>query len=396
MSERIITVGPKDADVVGTDNRALQIAVDALAVQGGGTVRVLPGVYHMKDSLRLRSGVNVVGAGPDTLLRKCDGFRSPLFIDADYGQLKVTPLDVSGFQEGMGISVLDRRHGDGWYVTVTSISRIEGATLHVSDYLVMDYNAEDGGLVTNAFSVVSGIDVEDVRVEGLAVDGNKDTNDRLNGCRGGGIYLHRAKRCQVVNCVVRDFNGDGISFQITQDILVEGCECTGCTGLGMHPGTGSARPIVRRNRIHHNGDIGLFLCWRVQDGLFEENEIYENGGAGISIGHKDSRNTFVRNVIRKNRRAGIHFRPENEKNAGHECRFAGNIIEDNGEAGILVDGAVHGLEFTENTVRSTLPAGQAVQKIGIYIGPQAQMISLLGNKVSGHPDGDIVEAPKAR
>jgi nitrous oxidase accessory protein NosD len=238
--------------------------------------------------------------------------------------------------------------------------------------------------------------VEDVRVEGLAVDGNKDTNDRLNGCRGGGIYLHRAKRCQVVNCVVRDFNGDGISFQITQDILVEGCECTGCTGLGMHPGTGSARPIVRRNRIHHNGDIGLFLCWRVQDGLFEENEIYENGGAGISIGHKDSRNTFVRNVIRKNRRAGIHFRPENEKNAGHECRFAGNIIEDNGEAGILVDGAVHGLEFTENIVRSTLPAGQAVQKIGIYIGPQAQMISLLGNKVSGHPDGDIVEAPKAR
>ena len=50
-AQNVITVGPRDADVVGADNRAIQLAIDALSLRGGGTVRVLPGEYTLIDAL---------------------------------------------------------------------------------------------------------------------------------------------------------------------------------------------------------------------------------------------------------------------------------------------------------------------------------------------------------
>ena len=38
---------------------------------------------------------------------KCPAFCSPLAINADYGQLKITPEDDSGFSIGMGVIVTD-------------------------------------------------------------------------------------------------------------------------------------------------------------------------------------------------------------------------------------------------------------------------------------------------
>src|SRR5437016_5853973 len=57
-----IKVGHGDADIVGTDNRALQAAVDYVASLEGGTVEIGPGEYAMHDSLHLRPFVAVRGA----------------------------------------------------------------------------------------------------------------------------------------------------------------------------------------------------------------------------------------------------------------------------------------------------------------------------------------------
>src|SRR3569832_1923743 len=57
----LITVGPVDADIVGSDNRALQAAVDFIAGLGGGVVQIKPGEFVMHDSLHLRSLVTVRG-----------------------------------------------------------------------------------------------------------------------------------------------------------------------------------------------------------------------------------------------------------------------------------------------------------------------------------------------
>src|SRR5262245_26196591 len=40
-----VTVGPKKADLVGGDGKAIQAAIDLVTRLGGGTVRILPGTY---------------------------------------------------------------------------------------------------------------------------------------------------------------------------------------------------------------------------------------------------------------------------------------------------------------------------------------------------------------
>src|SRR4051812_3765178 len=58
-----ITVGPAKADLVGTDHKVLQAAVDYVARLGGGTVHVLPGIYHLRNAVYLQSKVRIVGSG---------------------------------------------------------------------------------------------------------------------------------------------------------------------------------------------------------------------------------------------------------------------------------------------------------------------------------------------
>lgn len=96
---------------------------------------------------------------------------------------------------------------------------------------------------------------------------------------------------------MRDYNGDGISFQQSNDVRVEQCVVERCAGLGLHPGSGSQRPVVTGCRAVGNGGDGLFFCWRVRGGVAEGNWLEGNAGHGVSLGHKDSDNFIRRNVI---------------------------------------------------------------------------------------------------
>ena len=46
-----ITVGNKDGDLIGSTEKTLQAAVDAVARLGGGTVKILPGTYRLRNSV---------------------------------------------------------------------------------------------------------------------------------------------------------------------------------------------------------------------------------------------------------------------------------------------------------------------------------------------------------
>ena len=60
-----ISVGPKKADLVGTNEKVLQAAVDYMARMGGGTVQVLPGEYRLRNAVHLRNKVRILGSGAD-------------------------------------------------------------------------------------------------------------------------------------------------------------------------------------------------------------------------------------------------------------------------------------------------------------------------------------------
>ena len=357
-----IRVGIDDGDIRGADNRAIQLAINALPPEGG-TVEVLPGVYTCVDAIHLKSNVHLLGHGDETVLSKCDGARSPLKVDADYGQLEITPQNAACFVPGMGLLISDNRTG-GWLDTATTVLDRRDGVLYIADHLAMDYAARRAGWINNACSLISGIDVENVRVAKIAIDGNKTGNDQMNGCRGGAIYFHKAKHCTIQGCTVRNYAGDGISFQITQEITVEDCTVTGCTNYGLHPGTGSTRSIVRRCSFSDNDVGGYFLCWRVQKGLFEDIVCARNGVFGISIGHKDTDNRFVRCIMRDNGQYGLFFRNEELYNGAHRNHWQECVIENNGRkqgAAIRVRGHTHDNVF-ENCVLSGANAGLILEE----------------------------------
>lgn len=100
-----VTVGLRDADIIGGDSRALQAAVDYVGNLGGGVVEIGPGSYLMRDSLHLRSRVTVRGAGEKTVLKKDREVRSPLAADSDFGEAAIIVQNPAGFAVGRGVYV---------------------------------------------------------------------------------------------------------------------------------------------------------------------------------------------------------------------------------------------------------------------------------------------------
>jgi hypothetical protein len=391
-----IRVGAREGDLIGSDNRALQAAVDYVAGLGGGTVEIGAGVYLMRDSLHLRSGVTVRGRGAETVLRKAVAAVSPLALDGDYGEEQVTVEKPEGFQVGDGVAVWDSGSG-GFHTTVARITGKNGNTFSISRHLNADCMVGGKAQAATVFPVVSGYDLTDARVERLTIDGAKEKNVPLNGCRGAGIFLYRAHRTVLQDCLVRGYNGDGISFQQSNDVQVLDCRSEGNAGLGIHPGSGSQRPTVRGCLARGNGGDGLYLCWRVRHGLFEGNQLLENGGYGISIGHKDSDNLLRRNLVRANGSHGIYFRNEAEGMAGHRNRLEENTIEDNGRkaeaAGIAIDGETDGVVISGNRIRDTRAGDERRQRTAIRIGKRAGEVRIEKNELQADHEVENLRAP---
>ena len=379
-----IRVGQRDADVVGSDHRALQAAVDYVAGLGGGVVEIGEGEYLMRDSLHLRSHVTVRGVPGKTVLRKAAAAVSPLALDGDFGEEQITLADPSGFDVGCGVAVWDDRAG-GFHTTVARIIGRNGNTLALDKPLMADCMVQNKAQAATVFPVISGYDLVQARVENLVIEGNREANVPLNGCRGAGIFLYRGSQTVIQDCAVRNYHGDGISFQQSNDVAVVRCRSENNAALGFHPGSGSQRPVVRQCTARGNGTDGLFLCWRVRHGLFEDNVLEGNGRFGISIGHKDSDNLLRRNQVRRNKSNGVFFRQESLGMAAHRNRLEDNVIEDNGDApgtaGVRVRGATNGLVFRGNLIRDTRPPGRQTQTVGFLLEEQVGELTLQDNRI---------------
>src|SRR5881628_4197114 len=46
-----LTVGPVKADLIGSDDKVIQAAVDYVARLGGGTVHLLPGTFRLRNAV---------------------------------------------------------------------------------------------------------------------------------------------------------------------------------------------------------------------------------------------------------------------------------------------------------------------------------------------------------
>ena len=390
-----ISVGIKEATIVGSDHRALQAAVDYAAALGGGTIHIQPGIYQMGDSLHLRSNLKLIGNSEHTILQKGSGTISTLATDGDYGEEQVSLKDPTGFEVGSGISVRDDASGGFHTTTATIIAQLDENTFGINKPLQADCMVFRNAIAKNAFPIISAYYAENVEIEGLTIDGNRSINPPLNGCRGAGIFFYHVNNSQISDCVVHDYNGDGYSFQQSNDIVIENCQSHHNSNLGFHPGSGSQRPVIRNNTAYKNEGDGLFLCWRVRHGIFEGNELRSNGQYGISIGHKDSDNLLIDNLVLSNASHGIYFRNEPEYTGGHRNCLKSNEIYNNGTRengnGITIDGETNDVRIFNNRIGNKAEYGYATQRVGIVVGQKAKRVEISENEITDNLDTDITK-----
>lgn len=388
----VITVGGTGADIAGFTSEAIQQAVDELKSRaGGGSIKLTEGIFHIRAPVKLYSRQELTGSGKETVLRKVDGFSTNLVIDADYGERQLTVADRAGFEPGMAVHIYDTEHNNAWEVSTAVITMIEGNVLYLDDYLLRDYRADKGGSVSTASAIIASLETEGVQIRDLIVDGNRQRNEFINGCRGGGVYLYDVRDALVENVMVRDFNGDGISWQMTWNVTVRNCTVSGCSKDGLHPGAGSYNTLIQGNTSTNNDRHGLYICWRVQNGLVIDNRLHHNQRSGICTGHKDNDMVFDQNQIFENGEAGVLLRKERELNAPHNNLFRNNTIENNGTKGggygFRIDSPVMGLVLEGNTIRDT---GVGAQRAAVYLYRRDLPVSLKDNNISGHKEGEIV------
>jgi parallel beta-helix repeat protein len=391
LPNRTITVAQSGgADVVGSHSTALQKAADML--RSGDTLVIGPGTYQMDASLLIPSNVTVRGSAGKTILLKSRGVESALVEDGDYGESYLSVAEPEKFHPGMGVEILDDTLREGWDVTISKIVAVQGHILQISPATVRDYDlVQKHARIRNTYPILCTENAENVTFEDLTVDGNKTENAYLDGCRGGAIYMYNVRNVTVRNCVARNYNGDGISFQISDNVHVVNCESLGQTGYGVHPGTGSANSEVEHCRLHNNGDIGLFLCWRVRHGRFHDNVIEDNGHYGISIGHKDTDNEFANNTIARNGVSGVYFREETPLNSGHRNTFLNNKVLDNGDTkagyGFYIAANVNDTVIDGNQI-SDKRGASATQRYAVYKAKGAGAVRLENNTIEGNAAGN--------
>ncbi|MBM3501247.1 MAG: hypothetical protein FJX74_21560 [Armatimonadetes bacterium] len=373
MSGLEITVGPAGANVLGSDHFALQSAVDYVAGRGGGTVRILPGTYEMGNSLFLREGVRLVGSGDKSVLRKCDCATTPLTAHSDWYEEIVTVKDPTPFRVGGGIWIegMSPFYKDRNQIARRTVVGIAGNVIRLDKALRDDYWLEPGANASTAFPVITAEYVNDATVESLAIDGNREHNPHLDDNHTGAIFIQDCDRMIFRDLTIRDYNSDGISAQICDDLVVEGCRISNCTDLGIHPGSGCQRPQMVNNTVRGCSQ-GIFFCWGVRYGLAEGNTIEDSLRYGISIGHRDTDNLVRGNTIRRSGEIGVLFRTDRGVGRSPDrCVLENNLIEDSGLKGdgVAVDltGVAEDLVIRNNRLVDTRPASADRKRIGIRI-----------------------------
>ncbi|MBL8218931.1 MAG: right-handed parallel beta-helix repeat-containing protein [Bryobacterales bacterium] len=379
-----ITVGPANADLVGTDHKAVQAGVDYVAGLGGGTVKLLPGTFRFRNAVQLRSGVRVAGSGLDTVCIREPNVKTALVENSDWYDQEITLKDPSGFHVGDGIVLRTRNpHNGGEDIFRRTLVARSGNRFKLNQMLQENFWTKEGASASRMHSLFEGYRIADVAIENIALDGNRANSEFLNGNYVGCVFLRESNRIRMKNVTARSFNGDGISYQVCHDVRVEDCRSHDNAGYGLHPGSGSQRTVVTGCRLERN-DIGFFFCWGVKWGLVEKNTMADNRRFGVSIGHNDTDNIVRNNEVLRSGKFGIYLRQEHGPAfAPSRNHIEGNRVVDSGNesgAAVEIEGVTEQITLRGNVLLETRGAAS---RVGVRIGKEAKAITLAGNRIEG-------------
>ena len=380
-----LKVGTKSGDLVGNSDQVIQAAVDYVARLGGGTVQLLPGTFTLRNAVHLPSKIRLVGSGDETIVTRGASESVALSADSDWYDQEITLEKPGEFQVGDGITLMakDPNNGSQTVIKRTLVAR-SGNRFKLNNGLRENLWLTGKPTCSSLFPLLTSEYTSDVVIENLTLDGNKANCTNLNGNYGGCIFLQDCNRYTMRNVTARNYDGDGISFQICHDVVVEDCHSHDNTNLGVHPGSGSQRPIIRNNKLERN-NLGLFWCWGVKYGIAEGNLIDGNTSYGISTGHCDTDNVMRNNEIRNSGKIGILFRDDSR---GVDFWANRNLIENNriinsgGDDGVAIDitGKTKDARIINNQI---IEERDPMKRTGIRIGANVGKVQLTENRITG-------------
>jgi hypothetical protein len=387
-----ITIGQDKGDLQGTDDKVIQAGIEYLHRMGGGVLQIYPGTYDMNNALYLRPNITLRGSGENTVLRKTDGVVTSILRDMDWYEYAVQVENVTGFVTGGGIMLRSRIDSSDWAFNVFkgTIKSIEGNVIFLDNIPYENFWVDEDISAATIFPIITAAEKTDnVIIEDIVLDGNKTNNEIIDGNYAGAAFIQNCDNWSFRNVTARNYNGDGYSFQVCDDIHFENCKSLDNSGLGFHPGSGSQRPVFRDCTSTGN-DLGIFFCWGVTYGLVENCVLINNDRYGISIGHRDTDNLITGCRIEHNGKVGILFREPDGDNAfcaGNRNTIVDCDINDNGRdksgIGIDIGWLTEDISVKGNRIGNT--SGENQQHTGIRISENAKRVTLEGNTFTDSP-----------
>ena len=383
-----LTIGQREGDLKGDDDKIIQAGIEYLYRLGGGTLHVLPGVYNLQNAIYLRPNITLKGSGEQTILRKSASVVAALVRDSDWFEYGVQVADTKGFVPAGGVMLRSKTGPGDWQYDVlrATITAIEGNFIFLDRQTKENFWLEKKATAATIFPILTAENVDDVVIEDIVLDGNREENEHINGNFSGGVFIQNCNRWQFKNVTSRNYDGDGFSFQVCDDIRFLDCKAINNTDLGFHTGSGSQRSIFQKCTARRNSE-GIYFCWSVSDGLAEDCLLAGNSRYGISIGHRDTDNIIRRCTIEHNGQVGILFRnEESEFRSGSRNKIENCIIRDNGSNGQGIGIDIQG-KTTDIVVQYTRIENEAgkEQNVGIRIGRSAERIRLQNNTFENCP-----------
>ena len=384
----VMTVGQTEGDLQGGDDKIIQAGIEYLDRLGGGTLHILPGVYNLQNAVYLRPNITLQGSGERTVLRKADSVVTPLVRDSDWFEYGVQVKDVKGFTPGGGIMLRSKKGTGDWQYDVlrATVTAVNGDVLFLDRLTKENFWVDKDATAATIFPILTAENVDNVLVRDIVLDGNRDNNEHINGNFAGAVFIQYCNGWRFENVISRNYNGDGFSFQVCDDIQFHNCRAINNADLGFHPGSGSQRPVFR-NCVAQANSLGIFFCWSVSDGLVENCILSRNKRYGISIGHRDTDNIIRQCTIESNGEVGVLFRKEaSEFRSGSRNKIENCIIRDNGtkKPGIGIDIQGKTQDITIRNTRLENTEGKN-QKIGIRISEEAERTILQDNTFKNCP-----------
>ena len=95
-----LTVGTKTGDLIGSGDKVIQAAVDYMGRLGGGTIRLLPGTFTLRNAVHLQSSIRLLGSGEETVITRGPSASIPLSSDSDWYDQEITLKESGDFQVG--------------------------------------------------------------------------------------------------------------------------------------------------------------------------------------------------------------------------------------------------------------------------------------------------------